>query len=493
MRIKIIILLLVCFQFSIIPQTLPAVDSLITIYKNSAELSQASWGLYARFADDTLPLIDYNSKLKLAPASNMKILTTAAVMHRFGPDYRFRTEVGYDGEIRNGEITGNMIIKGSGDPSFASDRFEDCPDLDSVISIITEKISAFGIKRISGNIVINTAAFEEHLVPDYWPWIDVGNYYGTGVSTLVVNENLYTLYFKPGNNPADPTEIFGTEPELPGIEFVNYVSTGDTGSGDNAYIYFSPAEKKLIAKGTIPAGVTEFSIKGSLPNPAKFFGELLMRRMIQNGIRFSDTSGVKISIEPASNINQFCVFYSPKLQNIVRLINKRSNNLYTEQMLALLVSLQDSDYTYKSGLSQVNKFLSGNNISSEGADLYDACGLSRNNCVTARMLTDVLAFMTGSPNFQPYFDSFPLAGDENDQGGFKQYGKGTILEKKLHVKSGLINGVRAFTGYLFNPENRLIVFSFIANNYEGSSRQIDEFHKEILISLSESSSISPQK
>ncbi len=123
-----------------------------------------------------------------------------------------------------------------------------------------------GISKIEGNIVGDASIFDSQLIPDTWIWEDMGNYYGSGACGLNINENFYKLYFKP-NAVGKLATVLRTEPEIPEITFSNEMETGSASSGDQGYIFGAPFTYNRTLRGSIPAGRSEFAIKGALPNP----------------------------------------------------------------------------------------------------------------------------------------------------------------------------------------------------------------------------------
>ncbi len=101
-------------------------------------------------------------------------------------------------------------------------------------------IKNLGIISIPGGIIADDSYLDFVPIPDCWFWIDMGNYYGAGTSGLCIHENLYYLFFKPGDKTGDPASILRVEPEVPGLTFINHMRTGPAGSGDNGYIYHAP-------------------------------------------------------------------------------------------------------------------------------------------------------------------------------------------------------------------------------------------------------------
>ena len=448
-------------------------------------LSRAQWSIYAEYVNNGETVIDYNSRNCLAPASSLKIITTGLTLVKLGPDFQFSTRIYHDGVInRKGILDGNLYIVGGGDPTLGSEMVPGSLGLDSLMQTWIEAIRAAGIQRINGAVVADVALFEEQAVPDYWPWIDIGNYYGAGTSALCIHDNLYYLTFKPGELVGDPAEVLRIEPQIPGLVFTNYMRTGPVGSGGgNGYIYCAPKQFQATLRGTIQAGVDEFAIKGSIPDPGLFTAQLLTAALTDVGIKIKQKPQVCTVLsdyDPGKLINEH---KSPALKEIVRITNQKSVNLYTEQLLKFLAWQETGTGSLDQGLELIEAFLDSNGIDNLGWQLFDASGLSRTNRVSARQLSRFLTLMAHETVFRDYYNSFSIAGDQDGIGFVKSMGKGTVLAMNGRIKTGFINGVRSHTGYLTTGSGRLVAFSLICNNYPVSTRQINKIHESILIQL----------
>jgi len=115
--------------------------------------------------------------------------------------------------------------------------------------------------------------------------------------------------------------------------------------------------------------------------------------------------------------------------------------------------------------------------------MYDGCGLSRSNAITTNLMVDLLSTVSQKQYFTPFFNSLAFVGNPNDISSYSNYGIGTPIEKNAHIKSGVIEKVRAFSGYLNDMNGRTIVFSMIANNFNGSGGDVSNIHKKIMIEL----------
>jgi D-alanyl-D-alanine carboxypeptidase/D-alanyl-D-alanine-endopeptidase (penicillin-binding protein 4) len=268
------------------------------------------------------------------------------------------------------------------------------------------------------------------------------------------------------------------------------MKTGKKGSGDNGYIYGAPWQWLQQLEGTIPAGVKEFSIKGALPDPAKFTAQYLKKEFEKTGISIQ---GLPLKIQETkkqqSKRKLLYTHSSPHLKEIVYHLNKRSVNLYAEQLLKLLGKKIKGQGTLESGLDVITAWLQENNISDDGLFLLDGSGLSRANAVTTKFFVELLEGMSNKPTFNTFYNSFPIAGDPDDNGTMRHLCKGSVAAKKLRAKTGGHNRVRAHTGYVYLKSGDLICFSMIANNYSGTDRTIDKLHEKIMIELAALGSI----
>lgn len=446
-------------------------------------LNQAQYGLYAAYLDEWKPVLDVNSSYLLAPASGLKLFTTAAALHVLGPDHRFETGIYYTEDIKKGTLQGNIYIVGGGDPTLGSDRVDGTDPLDTLMKKWTDAIRQAGIRNVTGSIVADNSLFDDHVIPDYWPWIDMGNYYAAGTDALSIHDNLYYLYFKPGKQAGEPARVLRTEPVMNGLTFINRMRTGAPGSGDNGYIYAAPRQYRAYLKGTVPAGGKSFSIKGVIPEPALFCAQYLKKVLLENGIYVEGQA--EIGLLPAGRKMEIVTTRSQPLSAIVFITNKKSFNLYAEQLLSHLALAKGRPATRENGLKVLKNLLKTNNVPVAGMDLYDGSGLSRTNVITAQSMVRVLQFASRQSWFKEFNNSLAVCGDPQDIGYFKRFGRHSILEKNARVKSGTITGVRSLSGYTRTRSGKELAFSFICNNFRGSSRRVDTIYERLLVLLAE--------
>jgi len=247
--------ILLFISFSITAQEKAGVDkinAILTEYKNDVQLKPAIVSFCVLNAKTGDQLIENNSKLAMTPASTLKIITTASALGMLGAGYRFEKKLLVDGTIDSvsGILTGNLIIKGSGDPTLNSEYFKKKDDTSELVDEWANSLKLKGVKQITGKIIADNTCFDNN-VPGNWIWSDMGNYFGAPPNGLSYNDNKIKLYFKTGAKTGDSTIVVKQVPEVPGLIFNNKITTG--GKDDNAYVYGAPGQKDRLMTGTMPA------------------------------------------------------------------------------------------------------------------------------------------------------------------------------------------------------------------------------------------------
>lgn len=396
----------------------------------------ATVSIYAVHIPSGKVLLDENSDKSLMPSSCIKVITTAAALHILGPDSYFETHVEYDGSIdANGVLHGNLYIRGGGDPCLGSDRASSSLSWQKQLQTWAEAIQNSGIKTIEGSVIGDASKWETALAVPSWSWEDIGNYYGAGASALTFHENAYTLFFKPGKKVGDKTVILRTDPAMPSLIFQNEVITGPIGSGDQACIYgmeFSPAQ---YVRGSIPAGVSEFSIKGAIPDPSTFCATLLAQTLKENGMTIAGKS-----IQAKTKRTTLHTTLSPSIEEIVYWTNQKSINLYAEHLLKKMGETVVHEGSTKAGIKVVTDYWRSQGIDMGGLNMADGSGLSRKNLVTTKQFVSILLKMKQSKAFAVFFDSLPKKSD------------------LISAKTGSMSLTRGYTGYAGD-----IAFAIIIN------------------------------
>ena len=467
--------------------TFKNLDRYVKSIPQMQNLKHGQWSVFVLDTKNNKVILDVNGKKSLAPASNLKLLTSAVALSLLGENRTFNTYLEYSGIVdKNGVLNGDIYIRGEGDPTLGSSEMTNVLPLSALLDQWINAIRTQGINKINGDIIGDDSYLDYMPLPGDWFWEDMGNYYAAGTSGLCINENMYRLFFKPGKRVGQQATVLRTEPIVPGLEFFNHMKTGPVGSGDKGFIYGAPWQYLHQLEGTIPAGVKEFSIKGALPDPAKFAAQYLFNQLKENNIsvsgKFSTTRELNDVEKSRNNLH---VTSSPPLKDIIYRLNKRSVNIYTEQLLKILGKEIKGEGTFDNGKQVIEDWLEERNLDTDGLFLHDGSGLSRANGISTRLFAELLASITFDNIFDVYYHSLSVAGDPNDIGYMKNMCKGSIAAKNVRAKTGLINRVRAHSGYVSTISGTRLSFSMIANDYSGSYRAIDRIHEKIMIQLAE--------
>jgi serine-type D-Ala-D-Ala carboxypeptidase/endopeptidase (penicillin-binding protein 4) len=434
---------------------------------NSPFLQNGFVGASIRSVKSQQNLVEYNAKKSLAPASTMKLISSATAFMALGENYTYPTILEYSGQIKDSVLTGNIIIKGSGDPSLGSWRFKNYPDYKQVTDNWAMKIKDLGIKEIQGRVFADSGFFDENVVPDTWSWGDMGNYYGTGAYGLNFNENLYRATFKPANYLEGAT-LLKTVPDLPYYQKINRVLTDKAGTGDQVNIYATPYQDVLIMQGFVPIG-ENFSVKGSIPDPALFSAYFLQEKLKELGIKISESpmSWVEakkknIYVQRPSQTINIETYNSPPLKDLARECNFQSINLYAEAFLKTPSVLLNLGNTTDAAIKGLKQIWQGKGLKLEGLRMKDGSGLSPANGITPNNMTDILSAMTNEKSFTAFYESIPIVGIS---GTVQNLAKKSRAVGNVRAKSGSIDGVRAYSGYFTNRNGEMMCFSMMLNKY----------------------------
>lgn len=414
-----------------------------------------------------------NIKESLTPASTLKLLTTATALEVLGENYKFQTTLSVD---QNNPY--QLIVHGYGDPTLGSEHIGINPNafLDEWVSQIKNQ---FGREKPIDILIVDNY-FGYKGVSSKWLQEDLGNYFAAAAYGISIYDNLYRLSFNTTNVNQAP-KIIGIKPNMPDMEFLNTLSVNNTNQ-DNGYINGEIFSNKRTLVGDIPAKRTSFTIKGDIPDPGLMLGQILRDKLLESGFKVGKVeTSRKVYYEqmyaslPSDGYkeNVFYTHYSPPLKDIIRVINEKSNNHYTEYLIRSVGRSLGSKDIYADALSEgidnVNTFWQQKGVNIRSIHIYDGCGLAPSNSISAETLCDILIYMnTGSKNKDAYFASLPKAGKE---GTVKNVLKGSRLDGKIVMKSGSIANVQCFAGY-YTDGNKRYAFSVMVNNYNSPRKQV---------------------
>lgn len=399
--------------------------------------------------DNGKALYVHNADIRLIPASNRKLFTSAAALELLGDQYRIHTDLRAETKPDStGTITGSVYLRGGGDGLLSPED----------LNALARALAQAGVKRIEGNVVGDGSRFADGPYGFGWEWDDFSDEEFPQISGLEVNEGVLSVHVAPGKAAGDPVTVTLTPP----TDYLPVVVEAKTGTSDaaNDCTVDRPWDKNyFIVTGTLPQGKT---LDQNVPvqDPARLAATLLRQSLIASRIV---VTGQAVTGQTPAETVVLAAHISLPLAQYLPLMNKPSDNLLAESLVRLL---SDAG-TYDAGHARETPLLKSLGVDTAGIALVDGCGVGRRNFVTARSVAQLLVGMHKKPDWRVWYDSLPIAGID---GTLKSRMKGTSAANNVHAKTGTLGQVRALSGYVTGRSGRLYVFSLLMNNFPGTAR-----------------------
>jgi len=437
-------------------------------FLNKKNLAHASVSFKAIDLNTKKIVASHDENRSLTPASNMKLVTTATALEVLGSRFCFETALLYDGAIQNGTLNGNIYIKGGGDPTLGSEFTS--TDKERFLKEWLTAVNRAGIRKIAGNIIALDQLFGYEGIYPKWLWEDVGNYYAPGIYGISAFDDMYRVYLQ--SSAVDSlTTVLYTEPEINNLQLTNDIKASDD-TADNSYVFCLPFTYNAHLYGTIPAHRSSFAAKGSIPDPGLFLATYFRKYLQKNGIT-TEGNATTFRLYPVTPTGGqlLSLVHSVDLASIIKITNVESNNQYAEHLYKVLTALDSVD---------IPDFWKKKGLDADALFMYDGCGLSPQDKVSAAFLIDLLVYMDKqSRNSNAFYQSLPVAGKNGTVASFL---RNTALEGKAHLKSGSISNVQSYSGYIVSKGNRYAV-SLIINNFTGKRSEMKKEIERLFIGL----------
>lgn len=429
-------------------------------------------------------IFEHNPDRLLVPASNMKLVTSAAALIVLKPDYRYETRLVTNGSVRSGILRGDLIVEGSGDPTISGYFNENDPVY--VFKDWTKRLAAMGISEIHGDLVIDNSAFPESPYGEGWNMDDANRCFCAPRDAFTFNNNCIQLEIIPSAQKQQGFQ-FVMEPVSDYIRLVNRLSSRKAAGRDTVrFNYTDPRTLQVLGSkrpgsaATIhyvpmrfPALFGGFVFKETLASGGiKITGNILCARNCPNTVDITQRKG-------SGRLSELAVYRSVRLSEIIKVVNKLSNNLYTEMLLFAIGRTPGSTYTTKNAAAIAFQALDKAGIDMSGAVMADGSGLSRYNLVSPRQLARLLKVMAGSPYSSHLYESLPIMSVD---GTLSRRLKGSRASGLIRAKTGTIAGVRSLSGYMTTYNDEKLVFSIISNGHT-STAAIDKVVDKIIMRL----------
>jgi len=416
-------------------------------------LSAAHTGIQVFSLKTGKSILAHNAEIPLMPASNMKLVTSAAALSLLKPEFRFKTLVYTNGRVQGNTLNGDLYLKGLGDPELTDER----------LSQLASEIRYSGIQKINGKLIADDQYFDQVREGRGWKKTYGASAYSAQISALSLNRNTVNVWVRPGQ-PGQAAEI-ALEPPNQFFEIVNNTRTGGRTRLQIART-MNGGKNRVTVTGSISPQARPEKEAINLENPALYTGYVFKHQLQKAGIVF--TGSVTQGKTP-SGVYELGRTESRPLRDIVGELNKHSINLIAENLLKYMGALFEGEPGSSAKGAKVvqEKFLQEmvGLGPKNGISMADGSGLSPLNRVTADSLAKILMYMQGQFDVGvDYISSLAISGVD---GTLHTRLNSPGLKRRIRAKTGFINGVSSLSGYLQTKNNETLVFSFLMNHFTG--------------------------
>ncbi len=410
---------------------------------------------------DTRTLYARNAQEKFVPASNVKLLTTAAALHNLGPSFSIRTSVFGQPNSPNQDL----YVVGRGDPTFTSYQ----------INLLASQLKQQGIRRVNSLTAVDNY-FTGPAANPYWDAEDYRAGYGAPANSLILNRNELGFTLIP-NRVGQPLSVVWDRPEfVRGWRVENNSRTIGSGS-EFIDAGQKPGQKVMNVRGALIAGSASENTSIAVLDPGSYFAEQFQQSLNAYGVPTARSQASNNN--PPSGLSELAAIQSPPLRAFIDPTNLYSVNIYAE---AMLKSLGRSVYptttnTYQAGADAVSTVLTNLGVAPNSVDVVDGSGLSRKNLATPEAFVDTLQAMTKTENAAIYRNSLAVAGRS---GTLRNRMRGTMAEGRFQGKTGTLSDTYTLSGYLNPPNHPPLALSILVNDTNASGQDVRSLIDQII-------------
>jgi serine-type D-Ala-D-Ala carboxypeptidase/endopeptidase (penicillin-binding protein 4) len=440
-----------------------------------SQASHAFWVVQVRDSSGGL-LEDLNGDKLIRPASNLKLVTSGAFLENLGPEYRFTTTLHGRGEQVGDRWRGDLIIKGSGDPSINGDFYNDPLFL---FEKWYQVLDSLGIRQIDGNIVAYDGLFDDIPYPRGWEWDDLSYYYAPEINALSFNSNVVNLEVIADGEVGGTPQIQWYPFNTPYVDFVNEQVITPRSTRYNESYRRILGTNTILLRSTLPQGYYETEPL-SVMAPSLYFIDTFARYLGQSGIPvrgqlLTDSDYYSWSDQ---GLTLFDTHTSEPLYTMVEWMNRESDNFFTEMLTKTLAAeLYNTQGTTELGLNVIREFMHSTGFDTLSVMLRDASGMAPANLVKASDLNQYLVNIQKKPWFSYLYESLSISGVDGTLGNRFREGE---LTENFYGKTGFSSGVRSLSGYLKAKSGQWLTVTIITNNYTVRTANVDWVHERIL-------------
>ncbi len=452
----------------------------------------ARWGVLIVDATTGDTIVSQDADKLFMPASNQKLLTAAVALQHLGPAYVWRTPVLLQGSQRGATWEGDVLIVGSGDPTF-SDSLRS-GDAASAFDPIVAALKARGITRISGTVRTFGDAFPGVTTGFGWEVDDLDSSYGAPVDELLFNEGEFRLQARAGDKIGAPV-VHSPRSAANYPRVVNLATTRDAATrGEPLRAVYDSIGDAVQVTGTLAIGdSTTFSL--AYRHPADAVLAEVTARLVSRGIRVASRtpSAMAPSAKPRSAnapstgagvtalpLDTLVVLESPPLSAVLPRMQKPSQNQIAELLFRTTGLHVTGVGSADSARAVAARTLAAFGIRADGVAYRDGSGMSRHDYVTPRALVQTLEAMRNGPGFDLFRTALPLAGVD---GTLRNRMRGTAAAGNAQAKTGTVDKARSLSGFVTTADGRLVMFAMLCNNFAVPTREVERVQDMLVVAL----------
>jgi D-alanyl-D-alanine carboxypeptidase/D-alanyl-D-alanine-endopeptidase (penicillin-binding protein 4) len=440
-------------------------------------------GTVARSADSSIQIVELdsgrvvaerNAHMPVAPASNMKLFTTAAAIDLLKPSFEITTGVYVRGDIDSaGTLNGDVRIVGRGDPTIGG-RFHD-GDATAVLHDWASDLKAAGIKSVGGNLIFEHGYFDTEYIHPTWPADQLTAWYEAPIAAFSMQEGCVEVRVLPGRN--GQACVVQLEPPT---SFLSVQNSCRTGRG-LPFITRQRNSNTIIVRGGVPARSGRTEVFVTVENPVHYFAAVTNEVLQRDGIRIQGQ--IVLTARDGRTDWRLVTKHSTPLSIAIFVINKKSQNHYAEQVLKIIGAEVRKEGSWTAGSAVVKEWLTTRiGVPAGEFQPVDGSGMSRDNRASANAFIGVLRYMWKSPWREEFVSSLPYSGDPASKFGNRL--RNPPFARQVYAKTGYISGVIGLSGYVHSQSGKVYAFSFLFNHYRVGVFSVynlqDEMLKEII-------------
>ena len=442
-------------------------DAINTI-TNRPIFRRSRWGILVETLSGNNRIYSHDAEYYFIPASTAKLLTTAAVLQKLGPQFRIRTSVYGDGN-------GNIYVVGRGDPSLTETQLKK----------MAEQLKEKGIETIN-QLIADDSFFQGTAINPNWEWEDVQAGYGAPINSLILNQNSIDLVLSP-QGLGQPLKVTFVNPvEAKKWQIENNSVTVAKNEKEFLEVGRDFIQPIIRISGKLQVGSSSEPVYVAVVEPVDNFLNKFREILAAAGIRVNQTIK-KSQITSNINLTELAFVESPTVAELVVEVNKKSNNVYAEALLRqlgvrsrLIPNQKSPDDILAKSLMEVKVILTRLGIKPDGFRLNDGSGLSRHNLVSPEILVQTLRIMANSSLANIYRNSLPVAGVS---GTLSRRFRNSFAQGNVAAKTGTISGVSGLAGYVEPANFEPLIFSIIVNQSDLESKDLRNAIDEIVLLL----------